>query len=203
MRCGYCHNPELALNDSSLPTYSNEDIIRMLAERKNKINAVVLSGGEPALSSKIIPFAEELRGLGFAIKLDTNGTKPAVLAALADKGLVDYAAIDVKTSPAKYKALTGVAAFADVKESVEILKARGINFEIRTTCVPEFGEAEDFAAIQRELVHVPKYCLQQFVPMENIMDAEFAKLTPYPPAHLKVLQKMVSAFADVCIIRGI
>lgn len=203
MKCRYCHNPELVSNSSELKVYSEEEIIAFLKSRKTKVDAVVLSGGEPTLSPDLVSFLEKLRSVGLNIKIDTNGTNPQVTALLAEKKLIDYAAVDIKTSPLKYEELTGFSSFGRIAETVAALKAYGVDFELRTTCVPGFAEEEDFAEIGNAVGRVEKYFLQQFAPSANLIDKSFSRLEPYPPGHFQTVRNAVLAFSDQCGIRGI
>ena len=107
LRCGFCHNPDLARNSSELPHYSNEEALSFIAKRKKLIDGVTLSGGEPTLAAGLELICGEIQSMGLEVKLDTNGFNPRVLASLLDQKLVDFVAIDIKTSPQKYPRVTG------------------------------------------------------------------------------------------------
>ena len=167
------------------------------------VGAVVLSGGEPTIDPDIEPFAQKLKTAGLAVKLDTNALKPAVIEQLASQKLIDYAAVDIKTSPEKYSAIAGTQVdFYLIKKTIELLKYFNINMEIRTTCVPGFAELDDFEQIRHTLGRVSTYYIQQFIPSGKLLDKEMSSLKPYPPSHLQKLAGFVETFSDNCFIRG-
>jgi len=106
MRCRFCHNPDLACNWQDLELSSNEEALDIISRRKKVIDGVTISGGEPTLSKNIDSFIRQIKSLGLAVKLDSNGLKPDVISRLIGQNLVDYVAVDIKTSPEKYRSLT-------------------------------------------------------------------------------------------------
>ncbi len=203
MTCRYCYNRDLALNSAELPVYSEEEILSFLKSRKGRIDGVSISGGEPTLSHDLIPFMKKLRELDLGIKLDTNGLNPKAVKDALGENLLDYTAVDIKTSPEKYRELTGTDRFDVIMETVSLLKASGISMELRTTCVPGFAEEEDLQAIGERTGRVPAYSLQQFTVKGELMDPAFAGLKPYSKDHLFKLKGAVENFADICRIKGI
>jgi pyruvate formate lyase activating enzyme len=150
-RCPWCHNPGL-LDPQGPALYNCEEIIGRLAARKGRIGGVVISGGEPTLQPDLLPFCRRLRDLGLAVKLDTNGSRPAVLAQALTAGVVDYIAMDLKAPWEKYPQLAGVAIDpALIRRSMEMIAASGIAHHFRTTAVTDLLSPADLAAI-RELV---------------------------------------------------
>jgi len=204
LRCGYCHNPDLALNSPALDIIEDSDVISFLKMRKGLLDGITVTGGEPTIDRGLIPFLEKVKLLGLSIKLDTNGFFPRVVSECIEKKLIDYAAVDVKTSPEKYPALTAKdVSFNEVLSTLEILKNSAIDYEIRTTCVPGFAEIDDIRKIGESVVRVKKYYLQQFVNSNNLIDSGVKMLTPYPVNHLKELKIEAEKFSDFCSIRGI
>lgn len=202
-RCLYCHNPSLACNDYSLTQYSNEEVIQLLLKRKHLVSGVVLTGGEPTLAKSIVVFLQRIKELGFKIKLDTNGFQPHVLEALVSKELLDYVAIDIKTSPQKYPLLTKAhLPFSLIQDSIALLKKNKICFELRTTCVPNYVTIDDFHSIKEHVGTVPCYSLQQFCNIKTLDDS-LQILTPYPKEALYTFRNFVLTFADMCTIKGI
>ncbi len=203
LRCGYCHNPKLACNSCDLRHYSNEEALGILQKRRGLIEAVTISGGEPTIAKNIFYFISRLKDLGLSIKIDTNGLNPQVIGSLVSGRMVDYVAIDVKTSPEKYESLSGrKIAFSRIVETIDSVRDSGIEYEIRTTCLPEFVTMEDFKSIEAVIGRVSRYYLQQFVNTITLDDT-FNRLQPYSLDVLLGFKKFVSGFARVCEIRGV
>ena len=204
MRCRYCHNPGLVLPSNENNSFTEDDIFELLKKRKHLIEGVTISGGEPTLNRDLDEFIAKIKLLGFAVKLDTNGLKPEVIAHLISGNLLDYVAVDVKTSPDKYRNLTGKDVnFSTIVDTINILRESGIKYEVRTTCVPDYVTIEDFHAIKESIGYVHRYQLQQFVPDHNLIDNNLRSLQPYPVKVLFEFQKFVQTFSDNCEIRGI
>jgi pyruvate formate lyase activating enzyme len=108
MRCPFCHNSSLVLHPESVPVIPEEDILSYLLKRKNILEGVCITGGEPTLSSKLPDFIEKIRSLGLKVKLDTNGSRPDVLKKLVNDDLINYVAMDIKNSKEKYSLTTGI-----------------------------------------------------------------------------------------------
>lgn len=204
LRCGYCYNRDLVFNSEQLGIFSNSDIIDLLKSRKRMIDAVVLSGGEPTLSHDIASFTSEIKNMGFSIKLDTNGLNPSVVEDLVSKKLVDYVAVDIKTSPEKYSDLAKVDVdFIKIISTVEILKNSGIDYELRSTIIPGYLDRGDLESISVKTGRVKRYALQQFVPGNSHIDEKFSEIHPYKRSEVMALREYVLSFADECVLRGI
>ncbi len=204
LRCGYCHNPELAMNSSDLEKFEDEEIFSFIEKRKGLIDGITVTGGEPAIDSGLIPFLERVNSMGLHVKLDTNGFLPHVISECIEKGLVDYVAVDVKTSPEKYPLLTGRDfSFNEIVTTLDILKKSLIDYEIRTTCVPGFVTVNDIIKIGESTGRVKKYYLQQFVNINTLLDDRLKQLKPYTSEYLNLLKNETEKFTDFCFIRGI
>lgn len=202
LRCGYCHNPDMVLGNSD-PDISEDYIFEFLSGRKKLIDGVTVTGGEPTLHPDLSDFLKKIKDMGFLVKLDTNGFSPAVIDAVIREGLVDYIALDVKSSPEKYPSVTGKnLPFATVLETINILKNSGIDFELRTTCIPRLVTLEDISEIGEAVGSVKKYFLQQFVNTNRLLDPSLEELSPYPVIYLEAMRKKCLEFAETCIIRG-
>jgi len=144
-----------------------------------------------------------VKDFGLEVKLDSNGLRPAVLRGLFDRRLVDYCAIDIKTSPEKYSELTGVDVdFNDLLDTVHLLRESGIDYEVRTTCIPDFVTIDDLKSIKNSVGHVKKYYLQQFQSNVQLMDKSWESITIYPVKILNEFREFVQTFSDICEIRG-
>lgn len=163
-RCPFCHNGALVLAPESQPALPEEEILRFLEKRRRLLDGVAVTGGEPTLQEDLPAFLRRVKDLGYAVKLDTNGTRPGVLRALLGEGLVDYVAMDVKAAPEKYAAAVGLPAcdLAPVRESAALLMEGAVDFEFRTTVVEQLHTPEDFDAVGRWLRGEEKYFLQAF-----------------------------------------
>jgi len=163
-RCPYCHNPELVL--SSRPSSSGnkeKEFIKFLKTRRNKLDGVCITGGEPTIQKDIVDFIKKLKKMGFLVKLDTNGTRPDVLRKLIKEKLVDFIAMDIKNHPGKYDRTTASKTDKDrIKLSVEIIRHSGIDYEFRTTVVPGLHIEKDFEKIAKWLKGAKSYWLQRY-----------------------------------------
>lgn len=204
MRCPFCHNPGLALNSNSLEEITVDDIIAYLEKRKGLIDGVTITGGEPALQKDLPDFMSRISDMGFMLKLDTNGLMPAVISEISNRGLADYYAVDVKSSPEKYNIASGTNTDCNkIRETLDIIRASGTDYEIRTTCVPGIVEIDDISKAGEFFGHVKAWYLQQFVNMNPMLDPKYSGISAYPSVYLKQLQTAASAHADRCVIRGI
>ncbi|MCR4771401.1 MAG: anaerobic ribonucleoside-triphosphate reductase activating protein [Oscillospiraceae bacterium] len=163
-RCPFCHNASLVLRPASLPVVSHEELFSFLEKRRGLLDGVAVTGGEPTLQKDLPDFLGQIKKLGFAVKLDTNGTDPAMLRRIIEEGLADYAAMDVKSSPEGYAAACGITAvdLKPVLESISLLLEGRIEYEFRTTAVSGLHTPEDFDAIGRMIAGADRYFIQCF-----------------------------------------
>jgi pyruvate formate lyase activating enzyme len=190
-RCPYCHNPEL-LTKGAGNRFLLKPFFDFLAERQGKLDAVVITGGEPTLQDDLPEFIERITALGFLIKIDTNGTNPALLKTLLDRRLVQAVAMDVKAPPATYQAATGDECdgerLAAVQKSIRLLLKSKIEYEFRTTVVKELLTGEDVLAIGALVKGAARFALQHFVSSKT-HDPAFANATSFPDAEMDRLKK--------------
>lgn len=163
LRCPFCHNPALVLPDRETDSLSTEELLAFLETRRGKLDGVCVTGGEPTLYEDLPALLRQIRALGFAVKLDTNGTNPDMLEALAQEGLLDYAAMDIKNSPDRYaETCGGVDLLGPVKRSAALLMAGAVDYEFRTTVCAPLHTPEEMAGIGRWLKGAKRYFLQPF-----------------------------------------
>ncbi|HQF84232.1 MAG TPA: anaerobic ribonucleoside-triphosphate reductase activating protein [Smithellaceae bacterium] len=168
-RCPYCHNPQLVDVKLYQPCLEEKDIFRFLENRRGRLDAVVITGGEPALQDDLIPFIMDIRRLGFAVKLDTNGSRPRVLERLLRDGLVDFIAMDVKAPLEKYPDVVRAPLDKDdLRESIRLVIGAKISHEFRTTAAASLLRPEDILTIAREIDGAKRYALQRFQPGETL-----------------------------------
>ena len=188
-RCPFCHNPGLVLprqipQSQELPL---AEVMEGIARRRKLVKGVVVSGGEPTLQEDLlVEFLKGARELGLATKVDTNGSRPHVLARLLEEGLVDVVALDIKTSPEKYPAATGGGEFDPVAESLKILKGRSLYYILRTTLVPGLVELSDLEELALLAQGAQEYHLQSFSGRVTL-DPRYEGMAPYPP---EVMEEM-------------
>jgi pyruvate formate lyase activating enzyme len=170
-RCPFCQNASLVLRPEALPLLPEEEFFAFLEKRRGLLDGVAVTGGEPTLQPDLPEFLGKIRALGFAVKLDTNGALPRVLERLLEAGLVDYAAMDIKSSPEGYERCAGVGGdvLERVRESVRLLEDSGIPHEFRTTAVKPLHTPADFEAIGRWLRGTERYFLQSYADSGDIL----------------------------------
>jgi pyruvate formate lyase activating enzyme len=161
-RCPYCHNPELVDPAQYGPILPEAEVISFLKKRRGKLDAVTLTGGEPTLQPDIDRFLEEIKGMGYLTKVDTNGSNPDVLERLIQGRLVDYLAMDVKGPLQKYGQIAGTEVETrKIRKSIALIANSEIDHEyvlqtfvpVKTLCREFLAEAsyspEDFSAVQK------------------------------------------------------
>ena len=199
--CPFCHNASLVNGAGELP-FTAEEIVVFLKKRTGILDGVCFTGGEPLLSGAVLDLASEAKQLGYKVKLDTNGSFPERLKEAVDKKLVDYVAMDIKSSQEKYAAVCGNASVLDaVKASVEFLKTSPVPFEFRTTVAATLHEVEDFTAIGQWIGPIERYFLQPFADSGDILSgnaAAYAVSDEFAQACLAAVKKLVPA----ALIRG-
>ena len=201
MRCPFCHNMDIVNPDSS-PAYTDEDILAFLRTRKGIIDGVCITGGEPTLYNELPLFIRLIRDLGFKIKLDTNGTNPQMLRSMLEDGLLDYVAMDIKSSLSSYDRACGVDGIklTPIKESIDILMSGKCEYEFRTTCVREFLDRETVKEIASLLKGASRYFLQGFVMSDFVPDKN---LHPVPKEDLLLYRQMLLSSVKNVELRGI
>ncbi len=192
-RCPFCQNGTLVLGahfgpsgalDTSVPEDTvrealsaapeyerSEDILERIKKRKNILEGVCITGGEPTLQKDLPDFLRRIKSLGLLIKLDTNGSRPDVIKSLYQEGLIDYVAMDIKSSRENYPAVSGIPGLsvATIEESAEFLMHCGIEYEFRTTLVKGLHTLADMEAIAAWLNGAKKYYLQSYEDSELIL----------------------------------
>lgn len=182
-RCGYCHNPELI--NSKEQAWSVPAFLEFLKTRKGKLDAVVITGGEPCLQKDLPKFIKEIKKLGFLVKLDTNGNYPQVLNKVLP--YVDYIAMDIKAPLEKYGKITNVKVNADdIKKSIDIIMNSEKNYEFRTTVVKSLLSEDDILKIGDLIFGAQCYYLQKFVP-SKILDYKLLNEATYSDDELSFI----------------
>lgn len=200
LRCPFCHNAPLVVGEYT--PVSEAQILSYLQKRKGILDGICITGGEPLLQKDIRAFIEKVRALGLAVKLDTNGTFPERLHELIDAGLVDYVAMDIKNSPARYAETVGLSTLdlAPIEESVRILKEGRVPYEFRTTVVRELHSEADMQAIGAWLAGAERYFLQQFTDSGALLGNGYSA---HAPDTLKEFADIVKPYIPAVSLRGV
>ena len=196
-RCPFCHNASLATRAGEVDSIPEEEVFSLLKKRKGILDGVCITGGEPLLfGDDLFDFIARIKEMGFAVKLDTNGSFPERLKTLLEAGLLDKVAMDIKNSPEKYGETAGVESFdiAPIVRSVELIKNSGVDYEFRTTVVAELHKAEDFDGIGKMIEGAKAYFLQSFVDSGDLIGEGMTAPTKEAlEEYLKIAQKYVPA----------
>ena len=175
-RCEFCHNSPLVLDYKSLPTIPEEEVLSYLEKRKNLLDGVCVSGGEPTLDKDLSVFIEKVKKLGYSVKLDTNGTNPQLVKSLNENGLVDYFAMDIKNAKEDYARIIGFNEYntKNVEQTVEYFLSGKASYEFRTTLINEYHNTENIKKIGEWIKGADKYFLQKFKNSENCIKSHLS-----------------------------
>ncbi len=205
-RCPYCQNPSLIFSPHTLSTITWEELKSYWKKNKKWIDGVCITGGEPCLYRKLPELLRGIKGLGLKVKLDTNGTFPRRLGEVINENLVDYIAMDIKAplNMASYQKSTGIKRefyLKRIKESIQMIRDSGIDYEFRTTVVPTLHTEKDIEEIASYIQGARAYYLQNFVPHDTLNPA-YEKITPYPRERLESMCKKIARRVVKCGTRG-
>jgi pyruvate formate lyase activating enzyme len=217
--CHFCYNPLLVQPDkTALETSPNteghlrklgqelapnlisvDDLFLFLEKRAKQLDAVVITGGEPTIHHDLPDTIRRIKQLGYSIKLDTNGTNPAMLKKLLAEGLIDYLAMDLKGSKEKYSRVAGVPVdFKKIKESVKIIMTSGLPYEFRTTIVPGYLEPKDIASMGKIIKGADKWYLQKFKSDIALVDEALEGRKPYTDKEMVAMVKEGKKYVKLC-----
>ena len=202
-RCPFCHNSEL-LSRQGEPLMDTGTLLSFLKGRKGLLDGVCVSGGEPTLQPDLAELLRSVKTLGYAVKLDTNGSRPEVLKRLVAEGLVDYMAMDVKNSPARYDESTGLAKadLSAVEESLRFLMSGAVAYELRTTVVSQLhseADIDEMGAWVASLGTPKKWFLQAFADRDTVA---YAGLSAPSDEEMLLFRTCLSKYAAQAAIRG-
>ena len=175
-RCPFCHNGSLVIPERFGKTLPEEEFFAFLSKRAGILEGVCISGGEPTLQPDLSDFIRKIRERGFLVKLDTNGSRYDVLDNLIKERLVDYVAMDIKSSKQGYARAIGVEDFdvSDIEKSVGLLKKNKVDFEFRTTVVRQLHSEDDFTEIGKWLKGDSKLFLQTFTDSGDLVGSGYS-----------------------------
>jgi pyruvate formate lyase activating enzyme len=200
-KCSYCHNPELVDSKLFQPCIKEKEVLDFLNKRRGKLDAVVITGGEPTIHDGLALFIKQIKKMGFAVKLDTNGSQPQVIKNLLDEKLLDFIAMDIKASLEKYKDIVKTQVNPDsIKESIRLILKAKIPYEFRTTIVASQLEEKDILQIGKMIAGAKHYVLQKFVPVKTL-DKRFLKEKSYSDEKFQKIKKRLENETCSVIIR--
>lgn len=205
MNCYYCHNRKLIKSSKENIICTADDVLAQLLKRKNFIDALVITGGEPTVQKDLEVFIAKVKELGLLVKLDTNGTNPEIIKSLLEKKLVDYIAMDIKAPIDKYDIICGIKVNTEkIKQSISIIKSSGIEYEFRTTAVPQL-DFSDFEKIAKILSGTERFAIQQYRLTDEMKEYKDLRLyiRPHSKADLLEIKELCEKQIKSCTVRGI
>jgi len=202
-RCHFCHNPELVYPEKfPAKTLSEDEVLNFFRSRKKLLDAVCITGGEPTMHRDLPEFIAKVKDLGLSVKLDTNGTHPAMLESLLKKGWLDYIAMDIKAPWKKYSDVVGVKIDLEkLQQSVKIIMESGLPHEFRSTVLPRLHSRADIISMARQVRGARAYFLQQFRPVDNLVNDEFVTEKKYLMKDLEDIRREIKDWFKVCRVR--
>ena len=170
LRCEYCHNPELVIHPCKRSSIVKEEqILSFLKERKNLLDAVVITGGEPTIQPDLIPFIQKIKDTGYLVKLDTNGTNSKIVKKLLTLNIVDYWAMDIKYEKELYiQNLKEEIKYKEIIKSIKLIMERALDYEFKTTYVKGIHSIESARGIGELINGSKRYYIQNFRPGKTI-----------------------------------
>lgn len=219
-RCQFCYNPMLVwpsevgkfaniasseegeVIEKGHPAIDEDDLFLFLKSRAGKLDAVVITGGEPTIQPDLPGFIAKIKNLGFKVKLDTNGTNSVFIKNLFLKNLVDYLAMDIKSPAKKYDIVTGVQPdLLQIKNSIKIIKDSGVPYEFRSTIVPELITAEDIEGMGEMIAGADLWFLQQFKSDTELVNSSFQGFSPYDSKTMEKMKEAAERYVKKCELR--
>lgn len=196
--CEFCHNSSLIdHNDGHI---DEEEVLSYLENKKKLIDAVVITGGEPTLHDDLYNFINKVKRLGFLVKLDSNGTHPEVIKKLLDDDLLDYIAMDIKSSVSNYSLIANRKVDLEkIKESINIIKSSHIDYEFRTTLIDEYHSLDEIKGIASLVGSNIKLYLQKYISSDSCVNKN---LHHVDEEKVKIYQKYLIEQGIECKTRG-
>ena len=200
MRCGYCHNPELVLPEQYIGCIPEAEILDFLARRVGLLDGVAISGGEPTMSEDLPDFIRAIKQLGFLVKLDTNGTHPAMLRQMLDEQLLDFVAMDIKGPLEKYVEIAARPIDTDaIMESIDLIRSQ-VDHEFRTTIVRGQLEPVDFDAVGQMVQGAQRFALQHFIASDTLVSSRFCDETSFTDEEMAQAQHIMQRYVTECVV---
>ncbi len=201
-RCGYCHNPEIVEINPETELISLPEFFTFLNKRQGLLEGICISGGEPLIHQDLPEFLKQIKDLGYLIKLDTNGFNFELLKKIIDQGLIDYIAMDIKSSLANYSKVTNTRAdFNNILQSIKAIMASGLDYEFRTTVLPKFHNEREIEKIGQMIKGASQYYLQNFN-NHKTLDPDFRNERQFTPKELEEFKQVALKHVKNCEIRN-
>jgi len=201
-RCPFCYNKNLVLGKTEI--ISEETILSFIEKRRDVLEGLSISGGEPLLQEDIVDFTKKVKQLNYLIKIDTNGAFPEKLKELIDKKLVDYVSMDVKAPKKKYAQLAGVKIdISKIEQSIDLIKNEATDYEFKTTIVPGMLDKKDIVEIAKWLEGSKQFYLQQFKSDSPLVSSKLNDIVPYSKEKLSEMLYEIKPFFKNCSLRGV
>ena len=195
-------HPKINPTDAKALVDKQDDLFVFLEARVGKLDAVVITGGEPCLQKDLIKFIKKIRDFGYLIKLDTNGGYPEILTKLIKEKLINYIAMDLKAPESKYGEVAGIKVdFNNIKKSVKIIKESGLPYEFRTTVVPDLLDKEDISEMGKIIRGAPKWYLQNFKSQSELVNKDLKGKVPYNGRQMKEMAEIGRQYVKNCQVR--
>jgi pyruvate formate lyase activating enzyme len=191
-RCPFCHNSNLVLHHNEVENIPLDYIIPTLKKYRDWVDRVVITGGEPTIHGSLLETIKEIKKEGILVKLDSNGSSPSVLKMLANEGLIDYIAMDVKGPLTRYERWCGVKVDIEkIEESIQFIMESHIDYEFRMTVVPFFHRDEDVYEVAEYIRNAKRFYIQEFQP-KNTLNPSFSNITPFSLEKVEKIRVKVS-----------
>jgi pyruvate formate lyase activating enzyme len=201
-RCRFCHNPELVLMKKDTASLKEEEVFEFLQSRKEFLDGVCITGGEPTIHKDLPEFIKKIKDLNLKVKLDTNGSNFTMLKDLIENKLIDYVAMDIKGPWEKYDKITnGKVDVSQIKKSAAYLLKNLVEYEFRSTILPSLHTKKDIIEIAQQIKGARKFYLQQFKPFAKMVDERFKSARPYKQKDLIKIKNKIKPWFEVCRIR--
>ncbi len=194
LQCPFCQNPDLVQGRGD--SFSRQEFYDFLKRRKRWLDAVAITGGEPTINDDLPVFIEEIKKLGYKVKLDTNGTNPEMLDRLLDR--VDFVAMDIKNSIERYSQASGRQVnTGKIKKSIGLLMQDKVDYEFRITVVPGLHDSDSIQKVGYLLKGAKKLSIQNFR-NKICLDSSFEKIKPFSSQELENFRGILAEYiADV------
>jgi len=207
LRCPFCYNTALVLHPEKLPTIPLEEVEDYLKEKHGWIDGVVVTGGEPTIHDDLPSLCQKINELGLLVKVDTNGTHPAMIKELVKEGLINSIAMDIKAplTEEKYSRASGVNAKAllkNIKETMNALLELKIECEFRTTTIPTVHEKEDIEQICQTIRGCKKYVIQNYKGDVETIDPSLKNLKPFSEEKMREFLITAQKIVPNTLLRG-
>jgi len=203
--CPFCQNPELVdpKRIKKQPLIKEEVFFKFLKSRQGLLDGICLTGGEPLIQPDLIDFIKKIKEQGFLVKLDTNGHQPVKLKKLFQENLLDFVAMDIKSSPEKYEQATAKSVnLKNISKSIQLIKRSAIAYQFRTTAVPGLIDKKEIKKIGQWLKGARFFALQQFR-TEKTLDKSWQKIKPYSEEDLKKMVEILKPYFEKVELSGV